>query len=222
MIKHQIDAPMAPARPTPMDHPAAVIGSTIEPRPRPSRRLGLLDLLLSSLAILGGLLLAALLWMVSGGFTLAAIEGSGVGIVRGTDVLTALRAAHPWLPWALPAAMTAGELVLWPRSRLARAMTRRFGLGLPLIAGILWGLLWLLDVRINYQGIEQAILGSSIDLFWWRAVVTPQLLAPERSPLPGVIVLAAILLAIGPEQIIRWAWAAGWVLIDDLRAALSH
>lgn len=192
---------------------------SVEVRVRRIRQLGVLDVLMSLIAMLGALALAAMLWIAGGLFTLAAVQQAALGPLRGAALLSTLSASHPLLPWIIPAAITAGQLVLWPGSRLARAMTYQFGAGLTFLAALLWCLLWLLEIAINYQGIISTVLAQPLNLFWQQLVVTPNMLDPTQSGLPLVALAGALILAAGPEQLLRWAWAALRILGDDLRGA---
>jgi hypothetical protein len=212
--------PFMPREATPKPPPVATRG--VEVQVRRARQLGLLDLLFSLLAIIGALALALLLWITSGLFTITAIQGAALGQLRGAAFLGMLSASHALLPWIIPAAITAGQLVLWPGSRLARAMAYQFGSSFTFMAALLWAALWLLEIGINYQGIVSTILAQPLDLVWQQVVVTPQMLDPQRSAIPILALGGALLLSAGPEQLLRWAWAALRVLGDDLRGAAGR
>lgn len=142
--------------------------------PRPLS--GLYDKIGMTLALVAALAVAALLWYAGAWFTLWFLERAGLAL-----------AGAGALRWLIPAALTAGQLWLWPRANSPWQ-------SLLLFLGFLG-----FDVGTSWGGFTSWGAGRRVELFNGFTI-------PKDGPwLNGIALVLGLTFAFLPEKIARWA-----------------
>ena len=145
-----------------------------QPATKPRSKQGLYDRLGMTLAFSLGLAVAFLLWLAGAFFTLQFLSGMGV-------TLAAAGAAQ----WLIPAAITAGELWLWPRATTRPQQTALF---LAVLA---------FDIGTSLFGLRDWAAG--------RVIPNVGTLPAAGWPLWAGALVVALICAFWPEKLGRWA-----------------
>lgn len=167
---------IAPATPTATTPPAT-------PRTRPNNppRRGLqannaYERLMASVALLFALALAGAIWLLGASMTLGALQEWGMPIAR----------LGVW-QWAIPAAISASEIMFWPARHRVRSLL------------LIWVVILLFDLATTMRGLMIVIAGRQIE-------VMPGVALPTSGPvLVGGALIVGLVCAFGPEKIGRVA-----------------
>lgn len=177
-----VEPPAASSRPVaPAATPAP---ATSSPRRRAAPAVsGFYDKVQRSIALVFAMFVAGALWLAGAYFTLEALAAVGVKL-----------AAVGWWQWAIPVAITATELGMWPRKASGRLQFFFF-------AAVV-----LFDVGTSYAGLVAWGAGRTLPIF-------QDLTLPAGGPvLGGLAVAVALVLAFIPERLARWAGPDLWAL----------
>lgn len=175
LLADLINQPVAaPAVSPPTDHQQTIT----QQRPRATNRTvgGLYDKLGLTLALIASLAVAAFIWYAGAYFTLWFLERAGLALAG---------AGHA--KWVIPAAITAGQLWLWPR---ANSPWQSMLVFLGFLA---------FDVGTSWGGFTNWAAGRRVEMFSGFTI-------PNQGMwLHGLALICGLGFAFLPEKIARWA-----------------
>ncbi len=174
LINQPVTTPAIPS-PPPIDTQQTI---TTQQRPRSTTRTvgGLYDKLGLTLALIGSLAVSALIWYAGAYFTLWFLERAGLALAGAGAV-----------KWLIPAAITAGQLWLWPR---ANSPWQSLLVFLGFLA---------FDVGTSWGGFTNWAAGRRIEMFSGFTIPNNGLW------LHGLALICGLGFAFLPEKIARWA-----------------